>query len=944
MKNSFMGECAKFLYGKHKEEISNLNILMPSRRATLFFNLELSKLIKGTPVWQPKFQSLDKIFSSLCGIEKADKLKLIVLLYSIYSKYHKESFDKFYYWGEMLISDFDTIDNYMIDAEKLYTNSADLRDIEERFDYLPDEDIEEINRFWRHFKNTRDSNEKDFFFNIWKTLFPIYTEFKAELTKENIGYSGMIYRTVADKLVAKEIVIDSDINYAVIGFNALSSTERVLFDAINESKNVDFLWDTDSSYLTNRNNEAGLFIRSNIKRYGESNNLNRDNYIQPKDITIVNSPSSSIECKYVWEFLEDCNNKAAQNGKKLGPETAIILTDESLLLPVLYSIPKCVDHFNVTAGYELKLTEAYSLCETLLSLQANYRNDSNGEFYYKNVESIITNPLIRLNIDEDNLQIIDKIVKDNNKKIYYESKDLGTCDFLKTIFTKAIGWVNVSDYLLYALNSTFNHLNSTTEIIKETKEAVFRTINTIDSLKDLITSIKIELNDNIFLSVLRKHLQGERISFEGEPLLGIQIMGILESRNLDFENVLILSVTEDNFPSKSIGASYIPSNLRHGYGLPTNNDHQAMYSYYFYRLLQRSTRADISYVSMTDGLSNGEPSRYIHQLRYAGEHNIKELNLTLDLTTSDVDNNSQPKDGGTKKYIDRIIGGKQHLSASSLSNYIQCPMKFYYGNVEGLREMDKEREIELGSLEMGNALHLTMYNLYTPFISLPHSQLISKLESITNEDIENEVNIQLSEISGKKISDFDATITNSRKFIVSYVSTIIQYDLSRNDNFTILGLEENIESVLNIDDATIKFKGQIDRLDNTPSGVVKIIDYKSGKRSKCQNIESLFDTNEEYHNKPVMQSILYSLLYSKNHNVITAPALYNVRSMNTKDFMPLITIKEDGEITRLDVIQDKYEEQLKFKLQELINYDIPFYKCNNEKVCQYCDYYDLCNM
>ncbi|MEG0499634.1 MAG: PD-(D/E)XK nuclease family protein, partial [Rikenellaceae bacterium] len=354
MENSFIGECAAYLYYKYGTEISNVKIVLPSKRASLFFNLALSRLIGNKPVWQPKFYSLDQIFRELSGLAVAERLKLLVVLYNVYSKYHKESFDQFYYWGDMLLNDFEAVDNYMVNAQLLFENSADIKDIELRFDYMPEEDVEEIRRFWRHFGETRNSEEKEYFFNIWKTLYPIYTEFREALLSEGIGYSGMICREVAEALLSDKKQIANSKHYALIGFNALSTTEKVLFDAMKES---DFLWDSDESYLRSKNNEAGLFLRSNLERYGESNgSVTHDNFRKPKEITIVKSPSASMECKYVWEFLEKCSDSGRRT---LGAETAIILTDESLLLPVLYSITPYITHFNVTAGYELRLTQAY---------------------------------------------------------------------------------------------------------------------------------------------------------------------------------------------------------------------------------------------------------------------------------------------------------------------------------------------------------------------------------------------------------------------------------------------------------------------------------------------------------------------------------------------------------------------------------------------------------
>lgn len=921
MENSFIGECVAFLYKKYGEDISNIKIVLPSKRASLFFNLELSRLIGNKPIWQPKFYSLDSIFGELSGLVVAERLKLLVVLYNIYSKYHKESFDQFYYWGDMLLNDFEAVDNYMVDARLLFENSADIKEIESRFDYLSQEDTEEIRRFWSHFGETRNSDEKEYFFSIWKTLFPIYTEFKERLAEEGIGYRGMIYRQVAVDILSGEKSIDDDDRYALIGFNALSNTEKILFDAL---KNHDFLWDSDDSYVKSKNSEAGLFLRPNIERYGEANrHVERGNYSKPKEITVLSAPSASMECKYVWEFLEKCSDGGR---KTLGAETAIILTDESLLLPVLYSIPPYVAHFNVTAGYELRLTQAYSLTENIISLQTNYKE----EFYYKDVESILSNPLIRLVLSGEEIKQAGEVI--SKKEIYYKPQLLAVGDFLSVLFTKKSGWEQISDYLLFLYNRILTKLSGESA---ETKEALFRAFNTISSLKILIAGVQVELSDNVFLSLLRKHLKHERISYEGEPLIGIQVMGILESRTLDFENVLLLSVGEENFPSKSMGASFIPSNLRHGYGLPTSNYHQAMYSYYFYRLLQRATRVDISYVSMGNEISSGEPSRYIHQLIYAREHNICQQELSLNITTSDITDQQIVKSGKSVKFIEGVKLLQKTLSASSLHSYIECPVKFYYSRIECIGEQE-EREKELDAAGRGNVLHDALAAIYSPLQGKSHDYIIEQLSTLTVEVIEQKVSEFLSSMLG--VEDFDANIKHSRKLLVHYIQSVINYDLKRSDNFTIQGVEVPIDGVV----CGVKFYGVIDRIDMVPSGAVVVIDYKSEKYSIADSVVSLFDTSERQNNKPTMQSLLYALLYSRKNNIEVIPSLYYVREMNKPKFLPTVKIKSSGEIIRFSSIENEFETELAAKLAELLDIETPFYKCDNENKCKYCNFIDLC--
>lgn len=928
MKSSFIEECVTYLYGKYGVEISDVKIVLPSKRASLFFNMALSKLITDRPLWQPKYYSIDNLFFELSGgIVVAERLKLLTVLYGVYSKYHTETFDMFYYWGDMLLSDFEAIDNYMVNAKLLFENSADIKDIESQFEYMSEEDAEEIRRFWRHFESSRNSEEKDYFFNIWRTLYPIYNEFREQLSSEGIGYRGMICRTVAEDILSGAVGIEKSQRYAVVGFNALSNTEKVLLDALSGH---DFLWDGDRFYVEDRSSEAGIFLRSNIERYGESNtSVVHDNYLQDKDITIVKSPSASIECKYVWEFLEKC----AEGGKRLGAETAIVLTDESLLLPVLYSIPPFIEHFNVTAGYELRLTQAYSLLEDIMKLQTNF----NGEFYYKDVEGLLRNELVRMVLSPQQWVEVEVVI--SRAKIYYTPEELHKSDFLEVLFSKCSGWAQIGDYLMFILNRILSKLSSARA---EVKEAMFKTYNAVAELTGQVATLGIDISDAIFLSLVRKHIKHERISFEGEPLLGIQVMGILESRTLDFENVLILSVGEDNFPSKSLGASFIPSNLRHGYGLPTSNYHQAMYSYYFYRLLQRARRVDISYISMSNELSSGEPSRYIYQLQYSKKHDIDFQELSFSLTTTDVGDLTVAKNDKAIRYIEEIKTSERSLSASSLHRYIECPMRFYYADVEKVATRDEEREREFDAMESGNVMHKVLEAIYRPLVGVSHAEVVKSLSALTATEIGAMVERTLKERLG--VEEIDAAIGYDMKTIVKYISTIVEYDLRREDGFTVVDIEKPINGEITLDGSKICFSGYIDRIDRLASGVHRIIDYKSGRGVVCDSLSSLFDTTAERNDKAVMQSLLYALLYGEGQRVETSPSLYHARDMNKTDYRSEVKIKGIGEITRFSEIKEEYSGELKNKISELLDLDTPFYKCNSEKKCKYCDFYHLCTI
>ena len=346
--DSFITESVRFLFDKYNEKISDLIILLPNQRSRMFFNMALSNLIKERPIWQPRYASIDDLMSGFSGITIGEKTRLLVELYKIFNKYHPEPFDKFYFWGEVLLSDFEMIDNYLIDARILYGNTSDLKDIDMLFSEASQEQITIIREFWGNVNGSKNSNERSRFLSIWNNLYAVYSEFRERLKSEGTGYKGMIYREAAEKLKNDGIGDFKDKKFAVMGFNALSSSEKELFKALKKETECDFLWDYDEHFM--KGHEAGTFIRENIALLGESNeNARHDNFSKEKEINIIAAPTDSLQAKYTWTFLEECMRK---NGMP-SHETAVVLTDENLLMPVMYSIPPQIDKFNVTSGYRL---------------------------------------------------------------------------------------------------------------------------------------------------------------------------------------------------------------------------------------------------------------------------------------------------------------------------------------------------------------------------------------------------------------------------------------------------------------------------------------------------------------------------------------------------------------------------------------------------------------
>lgn len=940
---TFIGECVESLHTLHGENISKLNILLPTKRAISFFKMELAAIIADKPIWQPKFSSISELMSEITLLKEAERITLITELYKIYSRYHNESFDKFYYWGGVMLSDFDTIDNYGADAKVLFSNINDIKDIEDRFDYLSSEQKDMILQFWGVFKNsTRYSASQKEFLKLWNTLYSIYNEFGAHLSSMGIGYGGMIYRKAVE-------IIDSKVDieklkgreFAVIGFNALSSAEMSLFDYLKNSCNASFYWDSDNYYTENTMQESGMFIRDNIKRYGETlTNLSRANFVKPKQITIVNTPSDVLGCKYVAQVIEELSG----SGDKLSRETAVVLTDESLLLPLIYSIPKCVEHFNVTSGYPLRLTQPYLLVENLIKLQlsADCKSRDNIQIYHKELFRVVNNPYIQYALSEEQKSNYNTLHSSCEEHLmaYIPLKDVSIDKFTTLLFSIE----TTPEQFCDKINNLFIELLriAADKFSVEQLEYINKTLECVQRLKTSIKSCSDMITMNIFLSLLSKYLNSANITFEGEPLIGMQIMGILESRNLDFKNVIILSMCEDNYPSVKNINSLIPSNLRYGYGLPTLANHEAMYSYYFYRLLQRAENIHIVYSSYAGESLSGEPSRYIHQLKLESPHkdNIVVKNINLKISPAERNEIIVPKIEKVQAGLSRFLNGDRKLSASRLYDYVECPLRFYFSSIQNIKPKTEITDT-LDAATSGSVLHGVLEDIYSEIATKSdYKKAIGAVLDGVN--IEAKIATRITEKLNIPQTEFNGRLVAKELELATLVKNILTYDMNSNSSFRIKSLEDDIDGEIVFEDKSVRFIGKIDRVDTMSSGEVRIIDYKSGKSNHtCKDLGEIMRSDSGKKSKPIFQTLLYSLLYKQKYGLSVQPAIYHARDILSELYQPQITINKLI-LNNYNEVESEFTEGLNTILIELFDFGTPFKQTDNIDLCKYCQFNSIC--
>ncbi|MFI3268683.1 MAG: PD-(D/E)XK nuclease family protein, partial [Rikenellaceae bacterium] len=789
----------------------------------------------------------------------------------------------------------------------------------------------------------KKSRHKESFLTIWNTLLPIYNEYKENLRENGIGYKGMIYREAAEKLENgfDEQLFDKDSVFAFIGFNALSKSEKKLFKHIQEHYTAHFFWDYDNYYVLDKKQEAGLFVRSNMADFGEEcKDLERDNFTQNKDITIIDSPSVALECKYVWTFLKDLY---AKNGK-LGAETAIVLTNEEMLLPVMYSIPEDIEHFNVTSGFSISQTAAYSFLEYIIKLQTNKKVDSQQEvsFYYKDVLAIFNHPyfLLLLTVEEKKAIVLITEKINSESQIYVNQEVLDVFDSLVKIFNNVSSVAVMSEYIVNIFTHIIDNLPDD-DTKKERREFINAIITATQTTQNTIDNCDVKMTISIFLSLLRKHISVQSISFLGEPLLGVQVMGILETRNIDFENVLILSVNEDNFPGTIVGKSFIPNSLRWGYQLPTPYHSEAMYSYYFYRLIQRAKNVHITYCSKSEGTTSGEPSRYIHQLKLESpfRDTVVEKSLSLSVNIEKSEPPVAEKDEKIYGELNKFLCKKRTLSPSALYTYISCPYKFYLKYIKGL-EGPEEISETIDSRDFGNVVHDSLGIIYDNEIDKAQNIDI-ELTKITDDRIKEIAVGLVSKITKTAPQDFTGQVNTLLSFICKSVRNVINYDIA-NPGFKSHEHETEIDNYVYIvvdgKLSQVSIKGRIDRVDILSSGVYRYIDYKTGGvHIKANSIESLFDISTKNNSIAIMQVFLYAYLTKQE----VVPALYFSREMNKENYNPHIIIAKK-EILKFSEIREEYGEALTQKLEELFNKNISFSCTSEASTCEYCDYKNIC--
>ncbi len=964
---SFLKETATYLYNTYGKTLSDSCVVFPNRRAVVFFSEQLAALSKK-PMWSPAFVTISELMQDMSGgLKIADSLNLIFELHQVYNSVRKshESFDEFYYWGEILLNDFDDVDKYLVDAADLFQNLSALQNMQDMFDHLSDEQQQAIKQFWNSFSPGSKSPQQEEFISVFSVLNTIYTRFKDKLKKENKAWEGMVYRQAVENMQNGSNIELPYQKYFFVGFNALNNCEKALFKHLKNQDKAEFFWDYDNYYLRNKQHEAGRFIRENIKLYPmPENHTITTSHIEkePKDIQIYAIPAQAGQTRIIGKILESFSKE----GPVSIQHTAIVLPDENLLIPLLYSLPDQIESVNVTMGYPVRNTPVYGLLQHIFNLQLTVRKDKedNTLFFHRHVLAILNHQYIS-NLSEKNpASLVNNIIAHN--KILLTPGELGLNTLSSLIFKPVSDGQTLGDYLLSIIYNIFKKLTEkgsepdTGDTGRLEKEYIYNIYLTIKRLNDILLSNKAILKKETYIRLLQKLLQTGTVPFIGEPLRGIQIMGLLETRNVDFENVIILSMNEGVFPGNSSPLSFIPYNLRRGFGLPTIENQDSIFAYYFYRIIQRAHRVALVYNTQTGGLESGEHSRYIYQLKYEKAFQPVEHTITFNITEQQDQSISVNKTPEIMKKLAVYTEGAaepKNLSPSALNNYIDCSLKFYYRYIAGIREQD-ELMTDLDNALFGTILHDTMYLLYGSGEKV-HLKA-SDLEALAADDkkIRKAVRLAYAEnFLHAAPADWQEGLIQGKNTIIlevitEYVKKLIEADI-QNAPFTVTGLEKTLSRSFELSrdnqSISIRLGGQLDRIDQRGDSV-HIVDYKTGKEKlRFRDIEDLFSRGNDKRNNAAFQILLYCWIYeteNQDGNKIV-PDLYFVKKLYEEPFST--RIEKLNQSKKYEPIQEFKPEEtaflsnLKQILEEMFDPEIPFSQTDNEKICSYCDYNKICH-
>lgn len=973
----FLGRVAQDILSRHGDDLSELTLVFPNKRASLFINEQFAQL-SGKPVWSPSYTTISNLFRSRSALTVADEVKLNCDLYRSYVACtgSTETLDKFYGWGGVLLSDFDDIDKCMAPAQGVFSNLSDLHSYD-HIDYLSEEQMRVLQFFFKDFDEHHNSRLKEKFLYLWSKFGDIYNDYNRHLREQGLAYEGALCRDVIEN---KQTDWGKDL-YIFIGFNAVQEVERQLFRKLKGQGQAEFYWDFDHYYMDFEGNgshqEAGQQIQKLLNEFSNRlDSINDDIYHhfkQPKDITFIGAPTENAQARYVGEWLQDPERV------KAGNRTAVVMCQEGLLPTLVHCIPDHVKELNITTGYPLMQTAAASMVSQLLEL-AMYGPAGQSKYRQKPVISILRHPYAAL-ISPKAGELCSQILGNHR---YFPSReelvvDEGTALLFKDLTSVTPNETGkeydrnlvISQWLLDIVRTAAKAANESGEKDPLTHETLFRTYTLVNRIHQLLADGDLKVDTITYQRVLHQIISTTTVPFHGEPAVGLQIMGVLETRNLDFEHLLILCCNEGNMPKSTDTPSFIPQSIREAFGLPTINQKVGIYAYYFFRMLQRAHDVTIMYGNAADDKNTGEKSRFMLQLMVESKHPIRRLSLLSPLQPTIHERYSIAKSEDIQSRLDDM----KYISPTAINRYMRCQLQFFFNHIAGIREPEAEGE-EIDNRVFGNLFHNASQFIYDeitgvdrktidehhPFANGGHVvektqiEYVLKTPGIVEQSLDKAMAMHLFNNDNlKSRPEYNGLQIINRRVILHYLRQLLQLDM-RQAPFTIRGLEGGVFTTLQIPtkdgERKLLLGGRIDRLDEivTASGErrIRVVDYKTGRsKTELKGIDEIFDPAFlPKHSDYYLQTLLYAMIVRNSHEINpkqlpVSPALLFIQNANTPDYNPILHFGKE-EISDIKVYAKEFEERLSALLAEIFDSEKPFSPTENKKICQTCPYAKLC--
>lgn len=980
----FLKQVAEDIYIRFNGKLEDVAVVFPNKRASLFFSEYLLAANNGKAMWSPRYMTIGELFQQNSKLTIGDPILLVSKLYKEYvrpikpgesrDEYEKsvEPLDSFYYWGEMLLRDFDDIDKHLADTRQLFANIKELREMGIAKETLSKEQAESIAQFFKNFKPEEGSEIKQNFIDIWERLNSIYNNFKESLRGDNLAYEGMLYRDVIEN--KENIQLNHD-KYIFIGFNALNSVETRLFDIVNRCGKALFYWDYDTWYTGNPHHEAGHFMRMNLERFPNAlENGNCDHLRSKKEVTLIEASSDSIESRYLATWLD--NNLTTNE-----IETAIVLCDETMLESVLHTIPSKangvdVENMNVTMGFPISHTPIFTLVKLLTELQTRGWSNKHDTYTLSAVSEILNHPYV-VQCSENSTRLRTTLLKE--KRFFPSIAEISKDDFLAMIFKRQTDnkeWFENIAAVIKKIASSYSEKDRDSMELYEKLfcEAIYKVYTQAQRIIKLIDSGELLIKQQTAGRLFIRMLSMQTLPFHGEPVIGLQVMGLLETRNLDFKNVIMLGVNEGNLPKRSAENSFIPYNLRRAFGLTLSEHRDSIYAYYFYRLMQRAEKITLVYNSASDSKTRGECSRYILQLLGSNLYNVNHLALSSGQNNSIVTIAPVNKTPSVmKRLLERFAiednGKVKEITPSAINRYIRCGLSFFYYYILGIKKADETSE-EVANNDFGSIFHAAADELYSKLAATADSYITKnaleyyvKNSALLYKFIDNAF---AKEFFNNNLPEYNGEQYINRGVLHHFLHHMVKIDMEYAP-FIYIGGERkiNIPYTIEVNGRNIHtaIGGIIDRVD-IKDDTINIIDYKTGRSDNDTktSLENIF-ANEISSAGYRLQAFLYSIILdellkgkstigngdfewinkikSNTARKISPSLIYiNAPANATRENFVVDVMKQP--VTDITTIKEEYLEKMQSVLQEIFDADTPFVPAKDEKKCEFCDYREIC--